>query len=91
MALKILKLAHEFISRQKLGTILEARHSRGISGIETEPRPVTVDGPFLTISVRWVDHHVLGTLRLVPGAAALLVDIATVVDRHAAGRNGINH
>ena len=29
------------------------------SGIETGPLPVTVDGPFLTISVRRVDHHVL--------------------------------
>lgn len=42
-------------------------------------------------SIRWIDHHVLRTLGLIPGAAALLIDQAAVVDRDAVGGDGTHH
>ena len=57
---------------------------------------ITVDGPAtltdkLLESIRRIDDDVLRSLRLIPGAAALLVDHAAVVHRHAIGRHGAHH
>src|SRR5258706_11856465 len=39
-------------------------------------------------SIRWIDHDVLRSLRLIPGASALLIDRVSVVDRDAPVRHG---
>src|SRR5262245_20160255 len=38
-------------------------------------------------SIRWIDDDVLRALRLIPGAAALLIDHPAIVDRHATWRH----
>ena len=42
-------------------------------------------------SIRRIDHDVLRSLGLIPGASALLIDHATVVHRHAAWRHASDY
>ena len=48
-------------------------------------------GRFGHTSIRRIDHDVLRSLGLIPGAAALLIDHAAVIDRNAPCRHGAHH
>ena len=43
------------------------------------------------VSIRRIDHDVLRSLGLIPGASALLIDHATIVHRYAAWRHASHH